>query len=113
MIASRLSVLVRLAGEVVRLGGSQLGSQRGCVLLLAVTAPATISDGPNRISSSGRGSSDRFSLNQRLFAVLPARCRTMLNCNPELSAWESDRSMLLNAPTSGAGGPRVPVMDHL
>ena len=44
MIASRLSALVRLAGEVVRPGGSQVGSQRGCVLLFAVTAAVTILD---------------------------------------------------------------------
>ena len=35
----------------------------------------------NRISSSGRGGSDRFSLDQRPCSVFPGRHRTAVNCN--------------------------------
>ena len=37
---------------------------------------------PNRISSSDRGRSDPFKLDQRLCPVLPGRYRTAVNCNP-------------------------------
>ena len=36
---------------------------------------------PNRISSSGRGSPDRFRLDQHPWPVLAGLCRTALNCN--------------------------------
>ena len=36
----------------------------------------------SRISSSGRGSPDRFKLDQYPWSVLPERHRTVLNCNP-------------------------------
>jgi hypothetical protein len=37
---------------------------------------------PNRISSSGRGRPDRFSLDERPGSVRLGRCRTVVNCNP-------------------------------
>ena len=39
-------------------------------------------DEPNRISSSGRGSPDRFRLDQRRWPVFPGRHRMRVNCNP-------------------------------
>jgi hypothetical protein len=36
---------------------------------------------PNRISSSGRDSPDRFRLDQHPWPVLAGLCRTALNCN--------------------------------
>src|SRR5215831_205374 len=39
---------------------------------------------PNRISSSDRGRSDWFSLDQRLWPVLLGRPCTAVNCNPKL-----------------------------
>ena len=61
---------------------------------------------PNRISSSGRGGSDRFSLDQRPCSVLPGRHRTAVNCNLNCNPFAGLGLVVIYALRVRQAGPR-------
>ena len=72
--ATRIATLGRLVGQALSLRVLRAAEDRGDFEPWRVVTP-------NRISSSGRDSPDRFRLDQHPWPVLAGPCRTALNCN--------------------------------
>jgi len=75
--ATRIATFGRLVGQALSLRVLRAAEDRGFEPRRVVT--------PNRISSSGRDSPDRFRLDQHPWPVLAGLCRTALNCNRNCS----------------------------